>query len=46
MESIAAEERVVLGEDLNGYVGADNEGCERIHGGLGFGNVSAECDRY
>ena len=45
MERIAVEERVVLGADLNGHVGAVKEGVERIHGGHGLGNVNAEGER-
>lgn len=42
METFAVEKRVMLGADLNGNVGAGNEGCERIHGGHDFGNVNAD----
>lgn len=45
IERITLEERVVLGSDLNGHVGADNEGIERIRGGHGLGNVNADGER-
>ena len=38
-------EKVVVGGDLNGHVGAQQEGYEREHGGFGFGNRNDEGER-
>ena len=28
---------VILGGDVNGHIGQESEGCERVHGGFGYG---------
>ena len=42
IEGLAAEERVIVGTDLNGHIGTSGEMVERIHGGFGFGRANAE----
>ena len=37
IESVSKQERIVLGEDLNGYVGKGNKGDEEIMGRYGTG---------
>jgi hypothetical protein len=38
LRSIDHEEHIVLGGDLNGHVGLDRDGYERVHGGNGLGD--------
>ncbi len=45
MESFPAEERVVMGAGLNGHVGEDSNGTERIHGGHGCGRINRDWER-
>ena len=33
IQEIPIIEKIFLGEDLNGHVGKDNRGYERVHGG-------------
>ncbi|KAK9165688.1 hypothetical protein Scep_000879 [Stephania cephalantha] len=42
MESISLDENVFNGGDLNGHVGASNDGFERVHGGFSYGNRNEE----
>ena len=35
-------EKLLIGGDLNGHVGATNVGFERVHGGFGYGSRSQE----
>ena len=42
LNSIKAEERVVVCGDLNGHVGAVIDGYEGVHGGHGFGSRNTE----
>ena len=37
LREIPTSEKIFLGGDLNGHVGKDNRGYERVHGGQGFG---------
>ena len=45
MVSIPAEERVIIGGDLNGHVGEGNVGCEDVIGKHGFGTRNAGGER-
>ena len=45
LSEIPVEERVIIGGDLNGHVGRNKEGIERIHGGWGIGERNAEGER-
>ena len=38
VSSIGPGERVLIGGDLNGHVGAESSGYEDVHGGFGFGD--------
>ena len=42
MTSVPAEERVLVGGDLNGHIGTSNRVISRIHGGLGMGDRNEE----
>ena len=42
IEGLPVEERVIVGEDLNGHIGTSGGGVERIHGGFGFRRANAE----
>src|SRR5271163_4445121 len=44
VSDVGVGERVIIGSDLNGHVGADVDGFEGVHGGHGFGarNVEGE----
>ena len=42
MQSIPANEKVILAGDMNGHVGADILGVERWHGGHGYGSRNEE----
>ncbi|KAK9147317.1 hypothetical protein Scep_006074 [Stephania cephalantha] len=42
MQSISLDEKVFIGGDLNGHVGASNDEFERVHGGFGYGNKNEE----
>lgn len=37
MQKIPTSEKIFLVENLNGHVGKDSRGFERVHGGLVFG---------
>lgn len=45
IKSFPTEERVVMGADLNGHVGEDNNGTERIHGGHGCKRINRDGER-
>ena len=40
--SIPTSEKLFIGGDLNGHVGASNVGFERVHGGFGYGSRNQE----
>ena len=40
--SIPASELIVVGVDLNGYVGTNVDGYDGVHGGYGFGERNAD----
>ena len=42
LQSIPANEKVILAGDMNGHVGADRSGVERWHGGHGYGSQNEE----
>ena len=42
LRGIPAEERCIVGGDLNGHIGRDKTGYERIHGGRGMGDINQE----
>ena len=42
VSSIGPGERVLIGGDLNGHVGAESSGYEDVHGGFGFGDRNVE----
>ncbi len=42
LQSIPANEKVILAGDMNGHVGADRSGVERWHGGHGQGSQNEE----
>ena len=42
LQSIPANEKVILADDMNGHVGADRSGVERLHGGPGYGSQNEE----
>ena len=33
-------EKLLVCGDLNGHVGAETDGCEGVHGGVGFCNIN------
>ena len=39
---VPVSEKLLIGGDLNGHVGATNAGFERVHGGFGYGSRSQE----
>jgi exonuclease III len=38
VSTVPISEKVFIGGDLNGHVGATNVGYERVHGGFGYGS--------
>ena len=42
LQSIPANEKVILAGDVNGHIGADRSGVERWHGGHGYGTQNEE----
>ena len=42
MDETGQEELVVIGDDMNGYVGAKADGYEGVHGGKGYGERNIE----
>ena len=42
VSTVPISEKLFIGGDLNGHVGATNVGFERVHGGFGYGNRSQE----
>ena len=42
---IPAEERLIIGGDMNGHIGSNRLGIERVHGGWGVGVSNAEGER-
>ena len=45
MEKVPADERCIVGGDLNGHVGQNNHVISRIHGGYGYSERNAEGER-
>ncbi|XP_064078499.1 craniofacial development protein 2-like [Macrobrachium nipponense] len=45
MEKVPADERCLVGGDLNGHVGQNNHVISRIHGGYGYDERNAEGER-
>ena len=45
LNEMPADERLVIGGDMNGHVGRNKEGIKRIHGGWGVGERNAEGER-
>ncbi|KAG2587498.1 hypothetical protein PVAP13_5NG144843, partial [Panicum virgatum] len=42
ISNVPTSEKLFIGGDLNGHVGATNVGFERVHGGFGYGSRSQE----
>ena len=42
VSTVPTSEKLFIGGDLNGHVGATNVGFERVHGGFGYGSRSQE----
>jgi hypothetical protein len=42
VSSVPIREKLFIGGDLNGHVGATNAGFERVHGGFGYGGRNQE----
>ena len=42
VSTVSVSEKLLIGGDLNGHVGATNVGFERVHGGFGYGSRSQE----
>ena len=40
VSTVPVSEKLLIGGDLNGHVGATNVGFERVHGGFGYGSRS------
>ncbi|RLM55837.1 hypothetical protein C2845_PM10G07030 [Panicum miliaceum] len=40
--TVPSSEKLFIGGDLNGHLGATNVGFERVHGGFGYGRKSQE----
>ena len=40
VSTVPISEKLLIGGDLNGHVGATNVGFERVHGGFGYGSRS------
>ena len=40
VSTVPTSEKLFIGGDLNGHVGATNVGFERVHGGFGYGSRS------
>ncbi|XP_066982188.1 uncharacterized protein [Macrobrachium rosenbergii] len=45
LSEIPAEERLIIGGDMNGHIGRTREGIERVHGGWGVGERNDEEER-
>ena len=45
IEKVEAEERCIVGGDLNGHVGQNNDVISRIHGGYGYAEGNTEGER-
>ena len=45
LRNIPEGEKVIVGGDLNGHVGVNREGIERVHGGWGVGERNEEGER-
>ena len=45
LSEIPAEERMIIGGDMNGHIGSNRLGIERVHGGWGVGVSNAEGER-
>ena len=46
IQAIPQEERVFLGGDLNGHIGAERRFNHRVHGGWGMGELNEEGERF
>lgn len=44
-QQVEAEDRLIVGGDLNGHIGRIKEGSERVHGGFGLGDRNEEGER-
>jgi hypothetical protein len=42
VSTVPIREKLFIGGDLNGHVGATNAGYERVHGGFGYGGRNQE----
>jgi len=42
VRGIPADEKVIIGADMNGHVGVNTAGYEGVHGGYGYGNRNEE----
>jgi hypothetical protein len=42
VSTVSINEKLFIGGDLNGHVGATNVGFERVHGGFGYGSRNQE----
>ena len=42
VSTVPISEKLLIGGDLNGHLGATNVGFERVHGGFGYGSRSQE----
>ena len=42
VSTVPTSEKLFIGGNLNGHVGATNVGFERVHGGFGYGSRSQE----
>ena len=42
MQGIPNKENIFIGGDLNGHIGRDSQGYEKIHGGFGYGTRNEE----
>ena len=42
VSTVPISEKLFIGGDLNGHVGATNVGFEQVHGGFGYGSKSQE----
>ena len=45
LSEMSVQERLIMGGDLNGHVGSNREGIDRVHGGWGIGERNAEGER-
>ena len=45
LSGIPKQEIIFIGSDINDHVGRDADGYGAVHGGIGFGTISAEGER-